>query len=213
MTEIKAILVDYGGVLAHHYCQPYQSMLANLLGVSLEESKKLISEKSDQGKLYRKGQISKTQFWDRVIHLSKASLLEIPYDDLQLLWAKTYIIDYRMLNLITILRKKVKVYLYSNMDKNRFKYVESKLDIKCFLDGVFCSFETKHIKPCKESVSYVLNKLKLSGDPTDVLVIDDRENTCKKVKQFGLQAYRYENYDNLLEFLFQANLLSHLDFY
>ena len=108
MTNIKVILIDYGGVLAHHYCQPYQSMLANLLGVSIEESKKLISEKSKQGKLYRKNEISKDKFWDVVTHLSKIDSSKVSNDDLQLLWAKTYIIDYRLLNLIKVLRKKPK---------------------------------------------------------------------------------------------------------
>ncbi|HEY9605543.1 MAG TPA: hypothetical protein V6C85_28325, partial [Allocoleopsis sp.] len=62
----RLLLVDYGGVLGDHHQEPAESELAAALQVSVEQSRILLSENSEQGRAFRENKITETEFWNRV---------------------------------------------------------------------------------------------------------------------------------------------------
>ncbi len=213
LQNITTIVIDYGGVLAHHYCEPYQSLLAELLGVSIEESKKLVSEKSEQGKLFRVNQITMNEFWQRVIEIAETKK-QVNNRSLQLIWAKTYILDNKIFELLKLTRskRKIKLCLFTNTDRDRFDYMIKKYDLNNQFDFVVCSFQTKHIKPSKESFTNLISVCGQDGSPQNILLIDDRIQTIKQATEFGITSLVYENYEQLVDFFLSTKILIKEDF-
>ncbi len=214
LQHISTIIVDYGGVLAHHYCEPYQSFFAKLLNVSMEESKQLISEKSEQGKLFRIDKISMTEFWDWVIDLSKNEKGKtVDYDILQRMWAKTYILDNRILELLLLIknRKSIKLGLFTNTDRERYKYMSDTYSLNKHFDIMICSFQNKLIKPSKESFINLISECNVTN-PQNILFIDDREKTVNTAIENGITGLVYESYEQLVDFIIENRILNMEDF-
>ena len=213
LMHISVIVFDYGGVLAHHYCEPYQSLLAEQLEVSVEESKQLVSEKSEQGKLYRVDAITMNKFWQKVIEIAKTKK-QVAFGNLQLLWAKTYILDNRVFELLKIIRskKKKKLCLFTNTDRERFAYMQATYDLNNQFDYAVCSFQTKLIKPSKESFVNLISVCGQGESPQNILFIDDREQTIKQATEFGITGLVYENYEQLIDFFLSTKILTKEDF-
>lgn len=213
LQHISVIVIDYGGVLAHHYCEPFQSLLAEQLEVSVEESKKLVSEKSEQGKLFRVDKLTMNQFWQKVTEIAKTKK-QVAFGNLQLLWAKTYILDDRIFELLKIIRskKKKKLCLFTNTDRERFSYMQTTYDLQSHFDFEVCSFKTKLIKPSKESFANLISVCGQSTSPQNILFIDDREQTVNQATECGITGLVYENYEQLINFFLSTKILTKEDF-
>jgi HAD superfamily hydrolase (TIGR01509 family) len=213
LKNISVIAIDYGGVLAHHYCEPYQSLLAEQLEVTLDESKKLISEKSEQGKLFRIDEITMIQFWQKVIELAKTQK-KVDFESLQLLWARTYILDNRIFELLKIIRSKrnKKLCLFTNTDRERFAYMQKTYNLDNQFDYTVCSFRTKMVKPSNESFFNLTSICGQINSPENILYIDDREQTIKLANESGIVGLVYENYDQLVDFFLSTKILTKSDF-
>lgn len=212
LQHIAVIAVDYGGVVAHHYCEPYQSLLAEKLEVTIDTCKQLISEKSEQGKLFRIDEITRDDFWKKVESLAKPANKVSP-TLLQLLWAKTYILDNRVLELLQVIRKKkkIKLCLFTNTDTSRFEYMIQTYSINEYFDITVCSFQTKFLKPSEESFKDLIIRCGQTNSPEDILFIDDRELAVNQAKNLGMSSLVYENYDQLVGFFLSSNILSKED--
>src|SRR5438552_991824 len=101
---IDTVLCDYGGVVADHYSEPYESQLAELLGVGRQRLRSLLSERSPHGRAYRLDQLTMKEFWSEVIQgagkVDPGTSIEL----LQELWARTYIPNQAVLSLLSYLR-------------------------------------------------------------------------------------------------------------
>lgn len=213
LQHISVIVIDYGGVLAHHYCEPYQSLLAEQLGVTIEESQRLVSEKSEQGKRFRMDELTMNEFWQKVIELAKTNK-QVAFVNLQLLWAKTYILDNRIFELLKRIksRKKKQLCLFTNTDRERFAYMQATYDLSSHFDLTVCSFQTKLIKPCKESFANLISICGQINSPQNILFIDDREQTVKQAIESGITGFVYESYVQLVDFFLATNILTKEDF-
>src|SRR5687768_16691564 len=120
MNNITVIAIDYGGVLAHDHCEPYQSEIAKHLRINVRKSRELLSEKTKHGAAYRLNKMSQKEFWDEVARLSDYKG-KMDYDLLQLLWGKTYILDLRVYNLLSYIKanKNIILCLLTNSDRLR----------------------------------------------------------------------------------------------
>jgi FMN phosphatase YigB (HAD superfamily) len=213
LRNISFIAVDYGGVLAHHYCEPYQSLLAEKLEVPIEQAKSLISEHSEQGRLFRTDQITMVEFWHRVLALA-GTKAKVRVSDLQLLWSMTYIIDMRMFEIMRALKVKqqVKLCLFANTDRERFAYMEETYRLSDIFDVMVCSFQTGLIKPSPESFLHLLDVCGQASSPENILFIDDRELTAKQAAELGITSFTYRGYDSLVDFLINSCVLRKEDF-
>lgn len=209
LEHIKVITVDYGGVLAHHYCEPYQSLLAKMLGVSVEQSKALVSEKSEQGILYRTGRIDRAGFWSKVAEIANTATNLDDYS-LQLMWAKTYILDQRVFDLLQVLRsrKKMKLGILSNTDFDRLVYIERTYGLSEYFDIEIYSCQTQSMKTDSASFLKLINDAGENTAPENILVIDDRESAVQRAADAGLNAYLYTGYNDLVHFLKRTKILT-----
>ena len=202
--EIDILAVDYGGVLAHHYCEPYQSELSKILGVDDVTTKKLLSEKSEHGKAYRLDKISKEEFWNKVKSLAQCKN-NVDNDQLQLLWAKTYILDLRVYQLLQNIKEQttIKICLYTNSDRLRMNYAIKIYGLESLFDVIFSSWENGVIKPEQSSFSKLKQLFDLTSKPERIFYIDDRVSTIEAAKNEGIYGYVYKDYESLSSFIYQ----------
>jgi HAD superfamily hydrolase (TIGR01509 family) len=182
------------------------------LEVSIEEAKKLVTERSEQGRLYRISEISRKEFWNTVITLSKNSNSKLSISQLEILWAKTYIIDTRILDLVKILSRKYNVCLFSNTDKFRFDYMVKEYNIDNYFKNIYCSFQTGKLKPSEESFKIILDDLNLTEKPNTVLFIDDRLRAIKGAEKIGINGHQYFDYNSLIKYLSKYKIINQNDF-
>ncbi len=195
--------MDYGGVLSHHYCEPYQSEMAGLLNVSVETCKSLVSEKSSQGESYRIGELDKNQFWQIVLSLSGQQNENINIDYLQELWSKTYQPNFEVIDFIFSVKEKlgIKVVLATNSDYLRSLYIKNNFEFSSKFDLVVSSWEHKVLKPSKEFFTKLIEITVSDGKPSDILFVDDRQSATNAAQEYGINIHTYTNFTYFRQFV------------
>src|SRR5579872_448296 len=140
MQPIDTIVFDYGGVLADHYVEPFQTMLGELLHATQKETRDLTSERSPHGRDYRLGKISKQDFWNAI---KKLSGTEFDIDYAHELFEKTYLPNPAMISLVGWLKDKwgIQIGLGLNEDVDRWNTVKKLLNAEVFSNFNVISFE------------------------------------------------------------------------
>lgn len=183
---IKAILWDIGGVL----------YTVNFTVVHKEASLRLNLPEQTIGDLYEK---YRTEFL-----LGKKSLGEIinaefgERNDIKEVFAQVMqeqtIFHAEVINLIDNLRQHVKQIAFTNLTENRATF-DSNNHIFDHFDSVMLSYKIGLKKPDPRFFEYACEKLSL--EPKNVLLIDDRQKNIDSALSFGMSAIRYENPDQL----------------
>ena len=204
MIQYKYIALDYGGVVAHHYCDPYYAQLSKLLEVSKEQCKQLLSENSTHGAKYRLNEITKFEFWEEVINLAKnKKITPQNYDKLQTLWAQTYIPNYELIDLLKILKNeyKVKLCLATNSDYLRSQYITNNFEFEGVFDLIISSWEYKVLKPTKEYFDALLKVCDATHSPNEILFVENNPSAISQASALGIHTYMYENCNCFKTFL------------
>lgn len=192
---VDTYVFDYGGVVSFHYCEPWQSNLSKLLNVTPEKAKSLLSESGELGRNYRLGKMSRDEFWNLVI--KQAGTSDVDPSSLELNWAMSYQVDYRMLDLISRLRNErgVKVGLLSNSDEYRQNHNERMYSLSQQFDFMISSHTHRVVKPEKDAYMKMLQVANKVSTPGRVLYVDDREKNVKPGQELGIQGYVFSNFE------------------
>jgi FMN phosphatase YigB (HAD superfamily) len=191
-SPIDTIMFDYGGVVSDHYCEPFQTQMAEIFGTTHAEARKLVSESSPHGRAYRLGQMSKEEFWAQVKKLSGKGFDD---DELQLLWAKTYIINVAMVSMLQFLKEKksIQVGIALNDDYARWQYIVETYKPETFSTVNVVSCEIGALKPEQVFYEKMLIMCGRRDMPDRVLCVDDRQTHVDAAISAGLQGYLYTN--------------------
>lgn len=103
--------------------------------------------------------------------------------------------DAQVIQLIKKLKAKVKIVCLTNTNRVHFEIYGQKL-LKIF-DKVFASHQIGLQKPDKEIFLKVLGELKLT--PEEVVFVDDRAKNVEAAKSLGMNAIKFENYEQLIK--------------
>ena len=101
----------------------------------------------------------------------------------------------RVIDLILELRKNYKTALLSNIGKDSLKHRFSDQELLQLFDAVVASGEVGFAKPEPEAYEIVCERLGVRLDES--VFIDDREVYCEGARALGMQAIRYEDFDQM----------------
>jgi putative hydrolase of the HAD superfamily len=207
-VPIDTLILDYGGVVADHYCEPFHSELASLIGTTGGEVETLISETSLHGQAYRLAQISTQEFWTAVSREVKG--VSFDANLAQDRWTKSYILNAAMLELMRYLKHErgLCIIIFSNMDVARFSYVRDLIKWFDFIKAFVVSCETGLLKPSAGAFEVVLNTAGRRAHPERVLFVDDREAQVTAAEALGMRAHRFVNVGELCQYLSRITLSS-----
>lgn len=205
MNPIDTIIFDYGGVVADHYVEPYQSKLGELLGGKTQkETRELTSERTPHGRDYRLGKISKEDFWNAIKQLVGVNF-DIEYA--QELFVKSYMLNPAMISLMKYLKedKGIQIGLGVNEDFDRWKLVKESLQEISSVNIASC--EVGFIKPTREFYKAILKAASRENEPSRVLYVDDRPTHVEGAKTCGLQGYQFINEGDFATAMTKVNLV------
>lgn len=196
----RAILLDYGGVVADHYCEPATTELAELLGVGSGDVESLVSERTPHGAAYRLNSITPEEFWLTIAEKRHAGACAFDWRRAQLLWAETYVVNPLVLDLMKHLktRRGWMVGVLSNMDRLRHAYVMRLLNWSEYCDVFVNSWQLGAMKPDLRAYEHSLEMLGFEKDPGHVLYVDDRSEHVRAAVLAGCQGCVFESLDALL---------------
>ncbi len=205
MNSIDTIVFDYGGVLADHYVEPFQTQLGELLHTTQKGTRELTSERTEHGRDYRLGKITKQDFWNAI---KKSSGSEFDIDYAHELFEKTYIPNPAMLSLVTWLKDKwgIQIGLGLNEDVDRWEHVRELINVDELSHFNIISFEIGVIKPDKLFYETMLKKAHRENAPEKVMYVDDRDTHVEAAIKYGLQGYYFINEGNFVSALHNMKL-------
>ncbi len=116
-------------------------------------------------------------------------------DELLSYWFKSeHIVNDDLVKEIDAYKEKdLKIYLATNQDTHRMKYILNEMGLGKFIDGAFVSSQIGYKKPQPEYFSTVLSKLNLYK-PNEILFWDDNLENVEAARVFEINAEQYTNF-------------------
>lgn len=97
------------------------------------------------------------------------------------------------------LRKKYRLYLFSNTNSLDFNAISAHIPFRELFDGIYTSFEQGHLKPRSEAYENIMRLFTL--DPEHILYFDDRPENIEAGLRAGWQSLRIGSRNRLLAVL------------
>jgi len=187
---IKTVLFDYAGVISPTK-NNYAFALKNSKRFELtpEELMKLTYENWDEAAT---GKLESSVFWEQI-----AGKLKIKPDELISLLIETFPIDERVVDIIRKTKEDRTTVLFSNQEKG---WLEKVIDDNN-LRGIFTYFVNSYnVGARKPDPKIFLEALKISSSlPEETLLVDDSLENVEAAKKLGINAIKFENFDQFLE--------------
>ena len=96
-----------------------------------------------------------------------------------------------LLEFIKTLRPKYKIAVLSNISVGAFERRFSSAEIQEYFDVVVPSGAIGYIKP--EPEAYLITAERLGAEPSECIMVDDREVCCEGAQAVGMQAIMYQS--------------------
>jgi len=188
-SSIKCIVFDLGGVVFSHGTPIAIERVKNI--AKEHKVSPLLVETLFHSELavqHRKGIVSEEAFWSEIDALleqkySLASLKEIQYS--------SYEPQEGMLRLLTSLKDRVTLGVFSVIAQGRLDYLNKHYHIRSHFEVEAYSFEARANK--YEDVFYHYLIKKLPHEPRACILIDDHQHTLDKAKEFGFNTILFES--------------------
>lgn len=186
--QIKAVIFDYGGVIADVDRSEIVSFVMKTFDVSREEAAKLLKE----SRPFRlKGEADEESYWKQVAKEHRVELKDG--------WSRPF--DYVLLESIKeipgtlpviqeLKENGIRVGILSNIDAIAAKYVRQKGHYEGYTP-LLLSFEMGVEKPNPQAYEKMIETLNLS--PHEIFFIDDRIENVEAAKKLGIVAYHFDN--------------------
>jgi len=190
---IKNIIFDFGGVVLKHRNDIMEEAIFKMFSVSFEQASKIWKE--NKAELIT-GRMSSVDF---LAGLKKRLNTKPSQKELMIMWRDFYRkeargVNWKMLEFVGELKKKYKVYLFTDTidvhnDYNRTRNIYNRFD------RVFISFKEKTIKSEKTAFLNVLKKI--GADANKCFYIDDLEENVKVAESIGIKAVVFKSLEQL----------------
>ncbi len=188
--NIKAVILDYGMVLAHGPTPDEFGRIAKIFGVSFESFYQLWEKSRDP---YDRGTLSAEEYWRQLAAQTQTSIDAGQIEFLRELeveiWSR---MDPHMLDWVRQLRLAgIKTGLLSNMPLDLATHVRTNCQWIENLDFKTLSAEVRLIKPDPAIYEYTLRGLGVAA--AEALFVDDREINVRAARQLGIHAIEFNS--------------------
>jgi putative hydrolase of the HAD superfamily len=188
--QIKAVILDYGQVIAHCPTVPEFKLIADMFAVDFETFYRLWEDSRGS---YDRGDFTPTEYWHHLASQTHTSLSEGQIEVLREveveIWSHT---DPEMLDWLSQLSGTgLKTALLSNMPWDLVKYVRANCPwMEDFSFKTF-SAELGLIKPDAAIYEHTLRGLGVAA--AEALFVDDRENNVKAARSLGICSIQFQS--------------------
>jgi epoxide hydrolase-like predicted phosphatase len=194
MTNIKAVIFDFGGVLVGMTDNRPRIKLAEKLGVPLSHLDDLVFY-SKSAQMASKGEIKVGQHWQAVGEALGIQPEAMP-DFLEQYWSADDV-NWVLLDFIRNLRPRFKVGLLSNAWDDLRETMHKRWNMDALFDELIISAEVGLVKPDPRVFQLTLGRLRVQ--PHEAIFIDDMQVNVDAARQLGMGAIRFMNTQQTLE--------------
>jgi len=133
---VKALIFDLGGVYFADGTTLAIKNISKKYNVRPDLVEQFLRTGSELGALYRRGEITMEEFWNRAKRLAN---IKADNNDLNEMWIKSYVPIKGTVEIVKRLKRKgIKLYFLSDNAKERVEYLQRKYNfLKDFVDGIF----------------------------------------------------------------------------
>ena len=195
MTQIRAAIFDFGGVLVRMVDERPRLKLAEQLGIPLSKIDNLVFY-SNTAQKASKGEITVAMHWEAVRKSLGIQPEEMP-GFLDQYWSADDV-NWELLDFIRRLHPHYKVGLLSNAWDDLRQTLHERWDIEGLFDEMVISAEVKMVKPDPRIFHLMLARLGVQAG--EAIFIDDIVENVEAARKEGLLAIQYqENHKTLDE--------------
>jgi epoxide hydrolase-like predicted phosphatase len=198
MTQIQAVIFDFGGVLVQMVDNRARLRLAEQLGIPLSQLDDLVLF-SDSAQKASRGEITVGMHWEAV-----GEALGIQPEDmpgfLEQYWSSDDV-NWELLDTIRKLHPRYKVGLLSNAWDDLRKTMHERWNIDGLFDELIISAEVKMVKPDPRIFQLTVERLGVL--PEEAIFIDDIIENVKAARKEGLFAIQFQDTQTTLDELTQ----------
>jgi len=184
---IRALIFDFGSVLVKMADESPRQVLAEKLGVTLQDLYRLVfdSETALKGLV---GELTIEQHWQAVAEALGVAPADIPTMTAQFWGADE--VNYELLDYIAGLRPTYKVGLLSNAWDDLRQVMEVRWDAVRLFDDLVISAEVGLAKPDPRIFQLAVERLGVQ--PGETVFVDDVSANVEAARKVGLQAIHYQ---------------------
>lgn len=195
MKKIKAIILDYGGVISNDQDSGIVKTMTDMLSVDTATYRRLYVKYRQE---YDTNNISAEEYWQKIINNIKAPIDNQIIKDLIELDVKSWTkINKNSLEYIKTLYKcGFKLAILSNITTDTLKYVKRNFNWLELFNFLIFSCEIRLAKPDAEIYFLCLKKLKLRAD--ECLFVDDSIENIKEAQKCGLNTLLFTSTNQLI---------------
>ncbi len=195
-SRIKAVIFDYGQVLAYSATREGFGRLANIFNVSFDVFRKLWETTRDT---YDRGDLSPQEYWLMLAAKSNTTLDSNQIEQLRKIEIEIWInLDRAMFDWVRALRAAgIKTGLLSNMPTDLATYLRENADWLDDFSFKTFSGEVRMIKPDPAIYEYTLRGLGVSA--AESLFLDDKEINIQAARALGIHGIVYSSLAQLTD--------------
>jgi len=200
MNKIKAIIFDLGNVITNYNHMIATRKMSKAVGVSAALIKKALLEEKNFNPL-EKGTLSEKEFWRRI---EKRINRKIDHKLFGRFWNSMFSSNKPMEKFVTLLKKRYKLALLSNIAHIHKDYICKRFKIIKTFDVVIFSYEVGLRKP--EKGIYKLALRRLGTKPKETLYFDDKLEFVTAARKLGINAFQFKSVMQFKKILKKFNI-------
>ena len=199
--KYKAIGFDYGGVIVGEPISGFYSVLSSILDIDIATIKKIYFENNY---LMNIGGESYVDMWKKILVILKKTEKE---NDVLELIEKGYNnkVNNEVIGIIKILREKGYMTGIISNNASRINKEITDLGLIAFFDNILISEDLGYMKPDKRIFEIFCEKLNIKK--SELIFIDDSENSLKYSKEIGYTPILFKNVESLKNDLTELGVL------
>ena len=200
---ITTIIFDLGGVYFTDGTRIAVEKISKKYNLQPEAVGQIFKTGSELGTLYRRGEITVDEFWNKVKDLLG---IEADNKDLNKMWVESYELIEGTIEIIKQLKEKgIKLYFLSDNVKERSELLQEKYNfLENFIDGIFS--HKAHKTKLDGADVFKLALEKTEEKPENVVYVDDKEEYVETAKKLGMNVIWFKNPEQLKEELKKLGL-------
>ncbi len=192
MSQIKAILWDFAGVVLFTVKGSFNSLLAERLNVPLSNVEQVMN--SEMNDLWDIGEIDDVTFYTYMLDTLRQPMEKISI--IQRFVVKDFYVDQDVLSRIRDLSKDYTNVLLTNFPQHFHEFIKTDWIIDGAFDHVIASCDVKLIKP--DPAIYLLALERAGCSPHESVFLDDREVNVRAAKSLGIQGIIFRDKDQAM---------------
>lgn len=193
MSDLKAIIWDFAGVVLYSVKGSFNSLLAERLNVPESEVEKLID--SPMNTLWDINEIDDKTFYTYILNELNQPLKKITV--IEHFVFKDFYVDQQILNYIKKLRESFTTVLLTNFPAHIHDFMKTDWTVDGAFDHMIASCDVKLIKP--DPAIYQLTLDRIGYQAQECVFIDDREINIQPAVDLGMHGIVCKSKEQAIE--------------